>query len=109
MLGLGPARVARQAAGLAQRVEVAGAAGEHLVDVGLVAGVPQEDVARRVEHPVQGERELDGAEVGAEVAVAGALDGVDDELAELLGQLVQLRSGERPEVGRTGDRVEEHG
>ncbi len=109
MLGLGPARVAGQAAGLAQRVEVAGATREHLVDVRLVAGVPQEDVARRVEHPVQGEGELDGAEVGAEVAVAGALDGVDDELAELLGQLVQLRSGERPEVGRTGDRIEEHG
>ena len=70
VLGLGPARVAREAAGLAEVDEVVAAAGDDLVDVGLVAGVPQEDVAGRVEHPVDGERELDGAQVGAQVAAA---------------------------------------
>ena len=71
VLGLGPARVARQAAGLAQVVELVAPAGDDLVDVGLVAGVPQDDVAGRVEHPVHGERELDHAEVGAEVTAVG--------------------------------------
>ena len=55
VLGLGPGRVARQPAGLAQLVEAVPAAGDDLVDVGLVAGVPQDDVVGRVEHPVQGQ------------------------------------------------------
>ena len=62
------ARVAGQPAGLAQLGEAGLAAGDDLVHVGLVAGVPQDGVGRRLEHPVQGERQLDGAEVGAEVA-----------------------------------------
>ena len=62
------ARVAGEAAGLAQLVEAGLPAGDDLVDVGLVAGVPQDGVAWGVEHPVQGQRQLDRAEVGAEVA-----------------------------------------
>ena len=58
-------RVARQAAGLAQLLEPGLAAGDDLVHVGLVAGVPQDGVGGRVEHPVQGERQLDRAEVAA--------------------------------------------
>ena len=45
VLGLGAGRVAGEATGLAQRGEVGGPAREHLVDVGLVAGVPEDDVA----------------------------------------------------------------
>ena len=67
VLGLAPARVARQPAALAQVGEVVARAGDDLVHVGLVAGVPQDDVAGRVEDPVQGEGQLDHAEVGAEV------------------------------------------
>ena len=72
VLALRSRRVAGQAPRLAEVDEVVAAAGDDLVDVGLVAGVPQHDVAGRVEHPVDGEGELDGAEVGAEVA-AGAV------------------------------------
>ena len=56
------------AALLADRGEAVAAAGEQLVDVGLVADVPDELVARRVEDVVQGDGELDRAEAGAEVA-----------------------------------------
>ena len=78
VLGLGPAGVARQPAGLAELVEAVAPAGDELVDVGLVAGVPQDDVAGRVEHPMEGERELDDAEVRSEVPAALG-DGIDDE------------------------------
>ena len=60
-------RVARQPAGLAQVLEPGLAAGDDLVHVGLVAGVPQDRVGGRVEHAVQRERQLDHAEVAAEV------------------------------------------
>ena len=86
VLGLVPARVARHAAGLAQLLEALLAAGDELVDVGQVAGVPQDAVVGGVEHPVEGQGELDDAQVGAEVAAAGAGDGAHDEVADLLGQ-----------------------
>ena len=96
------ARVARQAAGLAQLVEPVAAAGDDLVDVGLVAGVPQDRVRRRVEHPVQRQRQLDGAEVGAEVAAALG-DRVDDEVADLARQVVELLVRQPAQVGRLVD------
>ena len=83
------ARVAGQAAGLAQLGEAGLAPGDDLVHVGLVAGVPDDGVGRRVEHPVQRQRQLDGAEVGPEVA-AGLGHGLDDEVADLAGEIVQL-------------------
>ena len=103
------ARVAGQTAHPAQGGEVVLPPGDDLVHVRLVPGVPDDRVARGVEDAVQGQGELDGTQVGAEMAMARGLDGVDDQRAELLGQLVQLRLGERPEIGRTGDRIEEHG
>ena len=84
--------------------------GDDLVHVGLVAGVPQHDVAGRVEDAVHGEGELDRAEVGAEVpAGPGTGDGIDDELADLAGELVEFWVGEPPEVFGAAHRIEEHG
>ena len=100
--GLFPARVARQAAGLAQRLELVGAAGEHLVHIGLVAGVPQDDVPGRVEHPVEGQRELHYAQIGAQVT-SGGVHRLNDELADLLGQLGQFLFSEAAKVGWAGD------
>ena len=83
------ARVAGQPARLAKLLELGLAAGDDLVDVGLVAGVPHDRVGRRVEDPVQGEREFDGTEVRAEVTgIVG--HGGDDEVPDLAGQLVEL-------------------
>ena len=64
---LGPLGEARKAPALAQLVEVVQTPRQHLVHVRLVARVEDEDVVRRPEHAVQGDRELDDAEVGAEV------------------------------------------
>ena len=82
--------VAADAVALAQVRKPRLATGEDLVHVGLVAGVPQDGVVRTVEDAVQGDAELDRAEVAAEVA-ARVADRVHDELADLGGQLVQLR------------------
>ena len=77
------------------------------MDVGQVAGVPQDHVAGRVEDAVQGQGELDDAEVRPEVAAALG-DRTDHDVADLTGELVELRVGEPPEVGGGGDRVEQH-
>ena len=86
--------------------ELVAAAGEDLVRVGLVADVPEDLVARRVEQRVQRDGDLAGAEVGAEVA-ADLPHRVDQQLADLLGDLLQLVLGERVEVLGAVDAVEE--
>ena len=65
---LGPAREAADAVELAQRPEALEAPGQELVRVGLVAGVPDDPVARRLEQPVERDRQLDDAQRGPEVA-----------------------------------------
>ena len=89
VLGLGDRAERREPAVLADRVEPVAAAGQDLVRVGLVADVPEDLVARRVEQAVQRDGELAGAEVGAEVA-ADLADRVDDQLADLLRDLREL-------------------
>ena len=68
VLGLVDRAERRQALVLADRRELVAAAGQDLVRIGLVADVPEDLVARRVEQRVQRDRDLAGAEVGAEVA-----------------------------------------
>ena len=81
--------VPAEAARLAQRFELLLAAGDDLVHIGLVARVPQDAVLRRVEHPVEGHRQLDDAEVAAQVA--GVLrNRSHDEVADLARQLGEL-------------------
>ena len=65
--------------------------------VRLVPGVPEDRVGGRFEDAVQGERQLDGAEVGSEVAAVLG-DGGDDEVADLAGQLVELGVAQVAEV-----------
>ena len=78
------------------------ASGEQLVDVGLVPGVPEQDVAWAVEDPVEGDRQLDDAQVGTEVS-AGARDVLDQEVADLGGQRLELVGVERLDVSRCHD------
>ena len=67
VLGLAPVRVAGDALMLPQGAEILVPAGEQLVHIGLMPGVEQDAVDRRVEYPVQCDRELDHAQVGTEV------------------------------------------
>ncbi len=70
--------------------------------IALVAGVEEDLVLRRVEDPVQGDGQLDHAEVGPEVS-AGLGDGVDEERPDLFGELLQLLGGEPVQVTRSVD------
>ena len=109
VLGLGSAGVAGQPALLAQRVEAVRAAGDHLVHVRLVAGVPQDLVAGAVEDAVDRQRHLDDAQARAEVP-ARARDAVDHGVADLGGQQGQLLGSQALEVGGAADAIEQaHG
>ncbi len=101
VLGLGLRGVAGQAALHLQFGEVL-TAGEQLVHVGLVAGVPEDLVLGRVENPVQRDGELHHAEVGTEVT-AGLGDRFDKEGPDLLRQLVQLLRAEPVQIARSPD------
>ena len=65
------------------------AAGNKLVDVGLVAGVPQDRVFGRVEDAVQRQSQLNDTKVWAQVA-AGFGDRVDQVVTDFAGQVDQL-------------------
>ena len=87
VLGLEDRAERRQALVLADRREPVATAGEDLVRVCLVADVPEDLVAGRVEHAVQRDGELAGAEVGAEMT-ADLADRVDDVGPHLLRDLL---------------------
>ena len=87
----------REPSVLADRGQLVTAAGEHLVGVGLVADVPQDLVARRLEQRMQRHRQLARPQVGAEVP-ADLPHGVDDVLAHLLRHLRQLLLGEGVQI-----------
>ena len=86
VFALGARRKRREAATLLDGVELIATAGEHLVRIGLVADVPDQAVARRIEHVVQRDGEFDRAEAGGEVAAARR-DAADQVVAQLACRL----------------------
>jgi hypothetical protein len=102
MLAFAARRIARQAALLAQCVEVVAPARHHLVHVGLVARVEDDRVVRRVEHAMQRKRELHHTEIGAEMP-AGCSDLMDQKFTDFLCQIAQLRLREVLQIGGTAD------
>ena len=96
---------AGQAAAGAQRADAVAAAGEDLVRIGLMADVPDQPVARRVEDVMDRGGELDHAEARAEVT-AGHRDGIDGLLTQLVGDLANLLDLELAQVVRRPDGVE---
>ena len=105
VVALGALGEAGQPAAGAQRADAVAAAGQDLVRVGLVADVPDQAVARGVEHVVQRRGQLDDAEAGAEMA-AGDGDRVDGFLTQLVGHLPDLVDLEPAQVVRGADGVE---
>src|SRR5438309_5521561 len=65
--GLDAPREARDAVDHAQPRHRVAPAGEDLVRIGLVADVPDDTVLGRLEDVVQGNRQLDGAEIRGQV------------------------------------------
>ena len=106
VLGLEDRAERRQALVLADRAEPLPAAREDLVRIGLMPDVPEDLVRRRVEQAVQGDGQLAGPEVGAEVA-ADLTDRVDDQLAHLLRDPLELVIGQLPQVGGRADRLKQ--
>ena len=103
-----------QSTGLLDGRQALASAREHLVRVGLMSDVPDQPVMRRVEHIMQGDGQLDGAQAGGEMSAAGA-DALDQELAQFRRegrqrgerQAAQIRRGvearkQRQVIGRTG-------
>ena len=95
-----PPREATHAVELAERPEPLQAPGQQLVRVGLVAGVPDDLVARRFEEPMERDRQLDDAERRAEVAPRLG-DRLDDGLADLCRQHGKLGIGQAAQVRRS--------
>ena len=91
VFALGALGEAGQAAALAQRADAVAPRGQDLVRIGLMADIPDQPVARRVEHVVQRDGQLDDAEPGAEMA-AGHRDRADGLGAQLVGHLPQAAS-----------------
>ena len=74
---------------LAQGADARATAGQNLVGIGLMADIPDQPVARRVEHVVQRHRQLDDAQACAQMA-AGDGDGVDHLAPQLVRHLLQV-------------------
>ncbi len=89
VLALAALGEAGEAAALAQGPDAVAPPGQHLVRIGLVADVPDQPVARRVEDVVQGDGELDDAQARAEVA-AGHRDRVYGLVAQFFSQRSQV-------------------
>ena len=98
----------RQALVAPDRLQLIAATGQDLVRIGLVAHVPEDLVARRVQQRVQRDGDLARPEVGAEVAT-DLPHRVDDVGADLLGQRLQLVVVETVQVLGLVDSVEELG
>ena len=93
VLGLAAAGEPGEASVLADGVEALGPSGDDLVGVGLVADVPDDLVAGAFEDAVQGDRELDRAEAGGQMA-ADLADARQDHLAYLVGEVLELGDGQ---------------
>src|SRR6185503_10761792 len=71
-----------------------------------VADVPDDLVRRRIEHPVERQRQLDHAEVGRQVAgIAG--HGLNDDVTDLGRELIELGTREFSQVGGAVNALEE--
>jgi hypothetical protein len=109
VLALAAARVTGEPAALAEPLEALDPAGQHLVHVGLVAGVEDDRLAGGLEDAVQGDGQLDAAEVGAQVPT-GLRDAGDQRVADLGRQGGQRFGREDPQIFGAPERSQErHG
>ena len=92
VFALGALGEAGKPAALAQRADAIAPPGQNLVRIGLMADIPDQPVARRVEDVVQRHGQLDDAEPGAQMP-AGHRDGADRLRAQFVGE---PRAGRRP-------------
>jgi hypothetical protein len=80
--------------------------GEHLVDVSLVAHVEEQLILWGIEDRVQRQRQLDHAQIRPQVA-AGFGERLNQEYANLLGQLRHLRKVQALQIGGRVNRLKQ--
>ncbi len=97
VIALGPFGETGKPATGAQGADAIAAPGQDLVRIGLMANVPDQAIAGRVEDVVDGRRQFDDTEAGAEMS-AGDRDGVDGFLAQLIGDLLDLLDLESAQI-----------
>ena len=88
-----------------KRADAVAPAGQDLVRIGLMADVPQQPVARRVEDRMDRDGQFDHAQRRAQMA-AGDRDRIDGLGPQLVGELTQLFGGEVAQIGRVANAVE---
>src|SRR5438445_5108283 len=88
----------RQSAVFLDRMKLIASSGQYLVRVSLMADVPDELVARRIKNVVHRHRELDRSETCSCVA-SDPRAGVDNELANLVGNFLQILDTKLTKVG----------
>ena len=103
--GLIPAQERSEAVPGADGREAIVPTGQDLVDVGLVTGVPDHLVARRVVGVVKRDAELGDPECRPEMASL-LRDHIDMALAHLGDELMQLLTGQGAQVGGTVDALQ---
>jgi hypothetical protein len=99
VFALGHPKEAADSARLAEAAELREPAGEQLMWIRLVPGVPADFVGRQRVSCKKRDGQLDRAEVAGEVA-AGDADLVDNRLADLLRELVKAALQRRSERAR---------
>ena len=109
VLALAALEKPRDAVFLAQRLHSSVSAGQQLVRIALVADVPHDLIAGRVERVVERDGQLDDSEPGADVA-SGARADVDQPRANVVGQVAKLVAAHPADVRGRRDAVEDaHG
>ena len=108
VLALGALGEAGEAAALAQGADAIAPAGQDLVRVGLVADVPDNPIARRVEHVMQGDGELDDTQARTEMP-PGHRYCVDRLGPQLVRDLLEFFFGKLAEIFGVRNGVEERG
>ena len=98
-----PAKEPRKSAVLFHRRKAITTPGDYLVRVRLMADVPDQSIAWRIEGVVECKRELDGSETGCRVAT-DLRERLDHVLPDLLGDLGQLGRGQFSKIRRIVDR-----
>src|SRR3954451_4721467 len=108
VLALAALGEAGEPAALADRPHLVPAARQDLVGIGLVPDIPDQGVAGRIEDAVQSDAELDHPQTCPEMT-ARRRNRIDHFDAHFVGELLQGRAVEGPEIRWVGDEVEERG
>ena len=99
---------AGQAPALPQSPDLGAAGSQNLVRVGLMAYIPDQAVARRVEDVVQRDGQFDDAQAGAQVTPCDS-NGIDRLRAQFVGHLSKLAFAQLPQVSGGVDGIEQGG